>query len=152
MTTEVLSLGPRIHVIPVIHGSGDFAVEVRRVMLERKFDCLAVPLPQSFQAEVEVAIEHLPGITVVTQAEPGEFPDREWHPERESETESALPVVSYVPVDPCQPVIAALRIALQEQIPRVFIDRETAVFEARSAGLPDPRPTRHTALLRAGTW
>ena len=29
--------------VPVIHGSGDFAIAVRRVMLEHDFDCLAVP-------------------------------------------------------------------------------------------------------------
>ena len=70
MHSDFLKISPRITVLPVIHGSGDCAVEVRRVMLEQKFDCLAVPLPPSFQADVERAIEHLPAITLVTQAEP----------------------------------------------------------------------------------
>jgi hypothetical protein len=137
--SKFLTISPRISVIPVIHGSGDCAIEVRRVMLERQFDCLAVPLPESFQNDVERAIDHLPGITLVTQAEPFDYSASDWSPDRESEGPSGGPnAVSYVPIDPCQPVIAALRIAMQEQIPRAFIDRETAVFEPRSAGLPDP--------------
>ena len=43
--SEVLTLGRNITLFPVIHGSGDFAVEVRRLMLAQRFECLAVPLP-----------------------------------------------------------------------------------------------------------
>ena len=132
--------------MPIIHGSGDCAVEVRRVLLEQKFDCLAVPLPPSFQRDVERAIEHLPAITVVTQAEPHEYRSTDWNPDRDTagdavhgdDGDDAAKAISYVPVDPCQPVIAALRIAREEHLPRAFIDLETAVFEPVSAGLPDP--------------
>jgi hypothetical protein len=134
-----LSISPRISVIPVIHGSGECAIEVRRVMLERPFDCLAVPLPPSFQSDVETAIDHLPGISVVVQPEPIAYPAAGWSSESTADDDSdSQSSVSYVPVDPCQPVIAALRIAIQEKIPRAFIDLETAVFKPRSAGLPDP--------------
>jgi hypothetical protein len=139
MTSEFLTISPRIRVIPVIHGSGDCAIEVRRVMLERQFDCLAIPLPGSFQHDVERAIEHLPEITVVTQAEPFSYSTGDWSPNRDQGEDGDGPnAVSYVPVDPCQPVIAALRIAMQEHIPRAFIDLETSVFEPRATGLPDP--------------
>ena len=57
MLSDVLQLSPRITCLPVIHGSGDFAVEVRRVMLEHRFDCLAVPLPPSFATAVTAAVE-----------------------------------------------------------------------------------------------
>jgi hypothetical protein len=40
----------------VIHGSGDCALEARRLMLAERFDCLAVPLPASFQTDVETAV------------------------------------------------------------------------------------------------
>ena len=52
MASGVLKLGKRITLMPVIHGSGDFAVEVRRLMLSESFDCLAVPLPKSFRNDV----------------------------------------------------------------------------------------------------
>ena len=45
MTQGVLQIGSKITVLPIIHGSGDFALEVRRVMLEQRFACVAVPLP-----------------------------------------------------------------------------------------------------------
>lgn len=153
MTSNVLQLGPRITCLPVIHGSGDFALAVRKLMLERAFDCVAVPLPPSFQAEVERGIELLPTPTLVTQPEPMEFL-KEWMPERDAEDdESELeddgerePAHSYVPIDPCQPVIAALRAALSEHIPRAFIDLETARFVPTTAVLPDAYALKKVAV------
>ncbi|MEQ9071657.1 MAG: hypothetical protein RLO18_33285, partial [Gimesia chilikensis] len=65
--SSFLKISPSISVLPLIHGSGDFAIEVRRVMLNNDFDCLAVPLPASFQEDVERAITFLPSITAVLQ-------------------------------------------------------------------------------------
>lgn len=140
MPAPFLSLSPRIAILPVIHGSADCALVVRQVMLEQQFDCLAVPLPASFQADVEEAIGQLPAITVVTQPEPGKFASPGWSPdtERPADEDDDRLTHSFVPIDPCQPVIAALRMALEERMPRAFVDLETAVFEPVSAGLPDP--------------
>ncbi len=123
---EFLQISPRIRVLPIIHGSGDFAICVREELLSRPYDCLAVPLPPSFQEEVESAIERLPIIAAVVQRDgfSEEFADE--------------PGFSYVPIDPCQGVIAALRTALGERIRRVFIDRETSFFEPHTANFPDP--------------
>lgn len=140
MHSDFLHISPRISVLPVIHGSGDFAVQVRQTMLSGQFDCLAVPLPPSFQAGVEEAIDYLPGITVVTQREgAAPFAATEWTPDvdREDSRPTTPAAHSYVPLDPCQPVITALRIALQERIPRYFIDLETANFQPVTYGLPD---------------
>lgn len=156
----LLALGPRITVLPVIHGSGDFAIEVRRWMLEASFDCLAVPLPPSFAQLVERAIDRLPVPSMVIQRETG------WPlPSDDSDLDSELEAfgndflldesddsdgeidfgtiafqgrASYVPIDPCQPVIAALRGAIGEHIPRAYIDLETSQYETYSTVLPDP--------------
>src|SRR5438552_3444643 len=93
-----LRLGERIRMLPIIHGSGDYAIRVRAELMERPYDCLAVPLPPSFQPLVESAIQRLPAIAAVVQRNEG-F-DR--------------PGFSYVPIDPCQGVIAALRTAMGE--------------------------------------
>ncbi|MEE9258775.1 MAG: hypothetical protein V3U37_04470, partial [Nitrospinaceae bacterium] len=45
--------------------------------------------------------------------------------------------VSYVPIDPCQPVIMGLRIAMQEGIAREYIDWSTTHFEPRRIDFPD---------------
>ena len=150
MPSEFLRISPRISVLPIIHGSGDFAVEVRRVMLDNAFDCLAVPLPPSFQADVEEAIGHLPRISAVVQEEPPSFSGPDWTGGDSDDCgdfddERAF---SYVPVDPCQPVIAALRIALQERLPRAFIDLELARFETPTAVLPDPYALKQVSVER----
>ena len=51
---------------------------------------------------------------------------------------------SYVPIDPCQGVIAALRIAIQERMPRAFIDLETADFHSYEGVFPDPYALKTT--------
>jgi hypothetical protein len=160
MLSNFLRLSDRIWALPVIHGSGDFAIEVRRVMLAQEFDCLAVPLPPSFQEHVEQAVAELPNLSLVVQPEPlafenwqatGEESDDElvadMFASRSSESDE-LPACSYVPIDPCQPVIAALRIALQERMPRAFIDLETANFVSLAAFYPDPYPVKQVSIDR----
>ena len=60
---DIFSLSPKITLLPVLHGSGDFALEIRRRMLTDTYDCLAVPLPPAFEDQVEEGITHLPAIT-----------------------------------------------------------------------------------------
>ena len=42
---DFLAISSRIRVMPIIHGSGEFAIQVREELLRRPYDCLAVPLP-----------------------------------------------------------------------------------------------------------
>jgi len=150
MLHDALKIGPRITVLPIIYGSGDFALEVRRAMLAQQFDCVAVPLPPSFQQDVERAIELLPAPTLVTQAEEPRF-RTEWSPESDfssDEEDEDQRTFSYVPIDPCQGVIMALRIAVGEHMPRKFIDLETARFQPYSAVLPDPYALKGVSIDR----
>lgn len=177
VVSTVLQLGRNVTVLPVIHGSGDFAVEVRRLMLSHRFDCLALPLPPSFRQEVEAAVELLPAVSVVLQREPprgfdtsgfreasestangenSEFGGSEFIESSEFEDEHSAfgehgddmtqGRASYVPIDPCQPVIAALRIAMQERIPRAYIDPETDFFQPRAVILPDPYALKRVSV------
>jgi len=147
MVSEVLKIGNRVTVLPVIHGSGDFALQVRRMMLSHKFDCIAVPLPPSFQDDVERAIRQLPAASLVLQRERPTYRTL-WTPTVEEDDDDAGSQVSYVPVDPCQPVIAALRIAMGEHVPREFIDLETRRYEPVTAVLPDPYALKKVSLER----
>ena len=128
MSHALFKFSDGITAMPVIHGSGDFAVEIRRIMLAESFDCLAVPLPPSFKHDVEKAIEALPLISIVGQREPTEFAI-------ESDGQGTM---NFVPIDPCQPVIAAVRVAIGERMRREFIDLEVEHFQAYSGGFPDP--------------
>ncbi len=166
MLSDFLQLSPRIWVLPVIHGSGDLAIEVRRVMLDQPFDCLAVPLPPSFQEQVEEAITWLPELSLVVQRETPTFSPPSYAEgdlafaddnDREPTVDELAAAISaddersacsYVPIDPCQPVIAALRIAMQEHLPRAFIDLETANFVSLPAFYPDPYPVKQVSIDR----
>ena len=148
---NVLEFSSRVTCLPIIHGSGDFAIEVRRAMLNQAFDCLAVPLPSSFQHDVLRAIEFLPSVSLVMQREQPSFEIREWQSESDKTESEEDPAYSYVPIDPCQGVIAALRIAQQEQIHCEFIDLETSHFESLTAGLPDPYALKHVSPEKFAT-
>src|SRR5690606_34894603 len=79
MAHPVFHLSKRITLMPVVHGSGDSALAVRRLMLAEKFDCLAVPLPHSLAEAVEAAVYRLPQPSIVMQ-HPIAAPYREWQP------------------------------------------------------------------------
>ncbi len=138
MTDPVLQIGPHVTALPVVHGSGDFAWEVRRQMLEGQFDCLAVPLPESFRAAVCARVLELPRPSLVLQRDELRFEPREWTGDQDEDDEPDHQTASFVPVDPCQPVIAAIRTALGERLPVRFIDLETSPFHPWSRSLPDP--------------
>lgn len=124
----IFILDERVSLLPVVHGSADFALEARRILLRERWDCLAVPLPPTFRDASLESIQDLPRIRAVVKAEPG---DAAWN---------------YIPIDPCQPVIAAIRIAMEEYIAVEFIDRETAVFEPETFLSPDPYALKATSL------
>src|SRR5262249_60324371 len=109
-SADFLTTGARIRVLPIIHGSGDFAIQVREELLARPYDCVAVPLPPSFKDEVEAAVERLPQISVVVQVDAES--DEEGSLGEDAADEETGPGFSYVPIDPCQGVIAALRTAM----------------------------------------
>lgn len=143
---SVFQMGPRITILPVIHGSGDFSFEVRRRMLAGKYDALAVPLPESFQQGVEAGILDLPNVSVVVQ-EQLEPSQNSWlKSEAEEDEGEELRAFSYVPVDPCQPVIAAIRSGMEERCPIHFVDLETTHFVPYGQVLPDPFALKKVSL------
>ena len=81
---DFLRIGERIRVLPIVHGSGDCAIRVREELLARPYDCVAVPLPPSFQDDVEEAVDALPRIAVVVQ--------------RDADEDDAETAFSYVPI------------------------------------------------------
>ena len=84
----MLKIGSRVTCLPIVHGSGDFAWEVRRLMLKNDFDCIAIPLPPSFQTPVEEAILNLPTPSIVFQKDLPEY-HTAWTPENQSESGEA---------------------------------------------------------------
>lgn len=148
MVADLLKIGDRIAILPAIHGSGQFAVTARRWMMDERYDCIAVPLPESFRAPVESAVLELPRPSIVIQKPLDSFSEiSEWSPEKEQEengeTSRDPAIASYVPIDPCQSVIAAIRSAMGERINREYIDLETNQLLPYSTVMPDPFAVRH---------
>jgi hypothetical protein len=161
---ELLRIGKRITVLPIIHGSGQCALLVRRWMLEHDFDVVALPLPPSFRECVERAVLELPKPSIVIQPSVPTFSTDgyessgggagSWRDGRlddeddEDEEDDETPVCSYVPIDPCQPVIMAIRAAMGEHVPREYIDLETDPFLPYAAVMPDAFALRHVSPER----
>lgn len=145
--SDVLALSERATLLPVIHGSADFSLAVRRLMMDQAVDCLAVPLPPSFQVDVEQAIERLPAVSLVLQWPDSVVGGTNWSavvpPELDPQRR-----ISYVPIDPCQPVIAALRTAMGERVPRAFMDVECGAYLPHTQVLPDPYALKHVSIER----
>ncbi|MDH5427517.1 MAG: hypothetical protein OEZ05_13465 [Nitrospirota bacterium] len=120
---SIFTLSPQIQVLPIVHASGDMAQTVRDLMVSQEIDCLALPLPPSVESLVEEGVATLPVISLVVC------------PEQASEDASSC---SYVPIDPCQPVIMGIRVAMGEGIARAYIDREVAAFQPTPWVGPDP--------------
>ena len=129
---DILQLSNHITTLPVIHGSGDFALEVRRRIHTGSYDCIAVPIPADFENGVEDAIGHLPRVHIVAQREGGFSEDPSTY--------------SFVPIDPCQPVVAAIREAIASDIPRAYVDLSVESFEQDTSVYPDPFALKTVSL------
>ena len=152
---DLLRIGQSISVAPIIHGSGQFAHAVRRWLLDYKFDCVAIPLPESFKTSVEEGVLELPRPSIVIQNSSPSFGSGQnqsfsgtpsWGDEEVDEPDE--PPSSYVPIDPCQPVIMAIRAAMGEHLPRFYIDLETDPFQPFASVMPDPFAVRRVSLDR----
>jgi hypothetical protein len=147
-----LRLSERITCLPVVHGSGNCALALRKWLLSHRCDCLAVGLPESFRDAVLDGVEQLPSPSIVLQS-PRPSYSLDWTPaeDRAADQFDGASVWSYVPIDPCQPVIMALRIALGEHWPIEFCDLETDTFQPLAAIMPDPYALRTVPIERFAT-
>lgn len=130
---NVLDIDERLTLLPVVHGSSAYSVAVCRYLLENRFDSIGVPLPDSNRSAVLECVAALPSITAVVQL-------------REREDDPAI--ADYVPIEPCQAVIAAIRFAISERIPVHFLDREGPAPSADSTFVPDPYSLNMTSIER----
>ena len=122
-----LKLGKHITCVPIIHGRSIFAREVRRIFLESRYRCVAVELPVSLGKTVIRAVSHLPLITAVVY--------------RESNGRYC-----YVPVEPGEGIIEALRLGIEERSVVEFVDAEIEVFAESAPVLPDEYHINYTGL------
>src|SRR5712692_956680 len=93
-----------IRYFPVVPGRLEFAMEVRRAILAERPKTVAVELPASLAGAYRKAVQRLPQLTVLI------YPD-------EQEDEAV-----YVPVEPADPFIEALRSAQEVGAGILFLE------------------------------
>lgn len=113
-----MHLDSRITVLPILHGRAAFARQVRGICLENRFDCIAVDLPELFEPHLADAVGQLPVIHALVAKE-------------------AVGPSYYLPIDPCDAAIEAVRQGLQQHIPFAATGAPPDVLHTPLPELPD---------------
>lgn len=117
--------------LPVVPGRMEFAMEVRRRILAERPQVVAVELPATLEDLYLSAVSRLPRISVIF------YNDSEYR--RDAEAQQAV----YVPVEPADPFVEAIRTGIEIGARIVFADPDAA----ERPHLPDRYPD--TYALRA---
>ena len=126
----------RFSYLPVVPGRVEFAVEVRRRILTERPAVVAVELPETLEAAYLDAIQRLPQISVIFYNDP--VSRARLHSEAESEAEQSV----YVPVEPADPFIEAIRTAQQIGAQIIFADPDAN----ERPHLPDTYPDSYALI------
>ncbi len=112
--------------LPVVPGRLEFAIEVRRRILAERPAVVAVELPETLEEPWLDAVQRLPQISVIF------YNDADSSRRSDDEPESAI----YVPVEPADPFVEAIRSAQEIGAQIVFADPDSG----ERPHLPDTYP------------
>ncbi len=124
----------RFTYLPVVPGRLEFALAVRRRILEVQPDIVAVELPETLEAPYRDALQRLPQLSVIFY--------RDTESRADEEDEEAV----YVPVEPSDPFVEAIRTAQEIGTEVVFADPDST----ERPHVPDTYPD--TGALRSITY
>jgi hypothetical protein len=119
----------RFTYFPVVPGRLEFAIEVREKILRDRPQVVALELPTTLQQATLRAIDRLPEISVIF------YPD-------EREEDRAV----YVPIEPADPFVEAIRTAQEIDAEIVFADPDSGDRPHLKDVYPDPYSIRHIGL------
>lgn len=129
----MIRLGRHIDAVPCIHQRSPFAAEVRRLFLSRRYEAVAVEIPPFLKELVVEGAERLPLVSMVVY---------------DYTTPAGEEAFAYIPIDPCDAIIEAVRLAVPERVPLHAVDLDSPLFENRTAVLPDEYAVRKCSLDR----
>ena len=115
--------------VPVVAGRMEFATEVRRRILAERPQVVAVELPATLESLFLRAVKRLPAISVIV------YGDNVYKPKGSLDEASDSAV--YVPVEPADPFIEAIRSAHEIGAEVVFIDPDSMERPHLRASYPD---------------
>jgi len=108
----------RITILPVLHYQMEFADAVRLAIARLRPEAVVVELPPTLEPQVRLAVRRLPELSVVVYL-----------------NELGLPV--YLPVEPCDALVEAVRSCVEHDIPVHFGDVDVDEFPLHEEPFPD---------------
>jgi hypothetical protein len=121
-----------VRYFPVAQGRLEFAFEVRQFLLQERPAVVAVELPGFLEHMYERAVARLPEMSVILYHDPAGDDDH----------------ATFVPVEPCDPFIEALRTAQEIGAQVVFLEPDTADRPHLPDTYPDTYSIRRIGLER----
>ena len=128
METTKLFEWRNISLVPICHNRAEFALEVRDRFASFKPEIVAVEYPPTIGEKVLEGVKRLPLLSVV-------------YYEEDNHT------FIYLPLEPTDGLVEAVRLALSKNLPIYFIDRDTEGYPLERSPMPDPYSIR-----RIGYW
>lgn len=130
LTSGSLERG-RFHYFPVAPGRVEFAIELRRLLLQQRPDVVAVELPDFLRGAYTRAIERLPEMSVILYT---------------AATEEEEERIIYVPVEPVDPFTEALRTAAEIGAEVLFLEPDTQERPHLHDAYPDTYAVRRVGV------
>ena len=121
----------QLRFLPVAPGRMEFALEVRRRLLEWMPGVVAVELPVTLRETILAAVKRLPEISIVVHEDPK-------HPDRGV----------YLPIEPCDAMIEAVRTGLQIGAEIVFLEPDAEERPHLNHPYPDSYALTRTGYAR----
>jgi hypothetical protein len=119
----------RFTYFPVVPGRLEFAIEVRRAILRNRPQVVALELPTTLESAYLSAVERLPEISVIL------------YPENDDEERAV-----YVPVEPADPFVEAIRSGHEIGAEIVFADPDAGERPHLKDHYPDTYAIRHIGV------
>jgi hypothetical protein len=127
MASEVFEWG-NVRLVPIVHNRVEFALEVRRQFSSFEPEILAVEYPSTLGARILEGVRRLPLLSVV-------------YYEEDDHT------FMYLPLEPTDGQVEAIRLAISKKLPVHFVDRDTEGYPIDRMPMPDPY-----SIKKIGYW
>ncbi|HIE33378.1 MAG TPA: hypothetical protein EYP81_04975 [Thermodesulfobacteriaceae bacterium] len=115
---RVIDQGTEFYFLPVLHGNLEFAQAVHQKLTEIAPEAVAVEYPPTLSEAILRGVKRLPYLSVITYQE-------------QDGTEV------YLIVEPVEPLIEAVRFAIEKGIPVFFVDLDLEGYTGRKDPFPD---------------
>jgi hypothetical protein len=116
-----------VHALPILHYRMEFAHLVREAVRSLQPDCIAIELPTTLEAQFLRGVRRLPELSVISY-------------------QAAGSQISYLIIEPADPLVEGARLAQELGIPLHLIDADLDGYPAHDEPLPDSYAVQRIGL------